>query len=748
MMFKPSTIELDPQQIQWWKEALNQPLTLLEVKTSRDKRWMQQLLMSALSQGEKCLILNFDSLTIDFFLAALQELQLEQHCFSFSDKKNLDALDFEKKEIKKSKKTSLEPAFELHYKQLLRSQVRLEKKYEAARAPVFANLSWPDVLGLFLAEHQEQGKEIVTLTRSSEGFNFTQEELTNLFKMLDTAQQLYQQVPRFDHPFRQLHPHIFLKKKESNALHFCQHKLKVYQQRIETTIQKYQQCIDHYSFSLRRHLEQQTKVFLNQVDHLLDQIEDKTKLYGARFLEAKLGKIKWYAPLSNQGKSAINDYKNLIKAYAELKKNFERIRWFSFSWPTDEKVKTIAPIKMALQAFERALKQGHVNLGQFLQEEEVRLNAKAALPELQQSQKIAQLEEEMDDLLNELNETELLGTLLENKMLTLSKRKQYLSQVQQQLEQLEQHLPDFSNFYTWQRFWLQQPELHQNLVRNLIENKSKNWSGAFQLWYWQQILLVKKSIDLPVATAPLEEYHGFWQKYQAQLPAQIEACWQDSRVSAQEQLKKWRKNGQTKNSASWQEAELKMLSNFFPILIGQDLDKNAFSTHFSETIFDWVIVCDATEDELAWYQRLGKKVLLFETRAALEAADQAAQESSSWFSKTQASEGFWNSFENTIRPYFGAERLQRSWQIDGIIVPLVLKPAQAGYSGFVFLQDGFLSTSAATDFAWEYLQQEKLHEQQWEIVPVWSALCWQNLNEECRRIAAQIISKEKRMEHR
>lgn len=748
MILRPSALELDPQQTQLWKQALNQPLTLLDAKTSQDKRWMQQFLMSALGNAEKCLILNADSQTLNLLQTTLQELHLEPYCFIFSDKKSLNTLDFAKNELKKSKKPTLEPSFETNYNQLLRSHTRLEKKYEAAHAPVFANLSWPDVLGLFLAKQKEQSTETANLTRSPEGFNFTQEELNALLKMLDIGQHLYQHVRRLDHPFRGLHPQVFLKKKEDNALHFCQHKIKVYQQRIGTTIRKYQQSIDNYNLLLRRHLEQQTKLFLSQIDHLLDQIEDKTKLYGNRFLEAKLGKIKWYAPLSNQGKLAISDYKQLVKAYAALKKNFERIRWFSFSWPNDEKLKTLAPVKLALQTFEHALKQGHIGLGQFLQEEEVRLNAKAALPELQQNQKIAQLEEEMDDLLSELNETELLGTRLDHKMLTLGKRKQYLLQLQQQLEQLEQHLPEFSTCYAWQRFLLQQPELHQNLLRNLIENKCKDWSGVFQLWYWQQILLLKKSIDLPVPNAPLEEYHGFWRKYQTQLPTQIETHWQDSRASAQSYFKKWKKSRQAEPSGNWHEAELKALSSFFPILIGQDLDKNALATPFFETFFDWVIVIEAAEDELAWYQSLGKKVLVFKAQPTVETAEQPAQEPSSWFSKTQASEGFWNSFEHTIRPYFGAERLQRSYQIDGITLPLVVKPAQADKNGFVFLQDGFLSTSEATDFAWEYIQQEKLREQQWEIIPVWSTSCWQNLSEEGRKIAAQIISKEKKTEHR
>lgn len=748
MMHKPNAFELNPELALLYENIWKQPFSRLGQETLDQPSFIQNLIVNAVTYSWKCLILSPDIKITNQLMEALQAQNLSdfglEHGHHLSDDffKQLEQLE----QYKKDKRAFNAQQFDSNFAYLLRMHLQLRKKYLALRAPVFADLNWPDLVGLSLKRQAEFGNETLNLVLSQDGFSFTLEEYSSVLEALQQGQTLYEGVSRQDHPLKALHAQIFLQKNLQEAQSFVTLKLTAYQQRINSLILKFQQIRSIYSQLLREHLEQKIKSFLNKQDQIMDLIEEKVKKYGQKYLEAKTGKIKWFPNLSSQGKSQIQDYRQIKAAYESLQKDFEQTQWFAFKWPNSTKLTTLNTIKKTLESFESSLKLWQADLWRFIQEEELRLNAKFVLPELAQEKRIMALEEEMEELIEDLNETQLLDAKVEHNMLTLVKRTQYLHQIQQQLEDLSTHLDDFPAFYKWQGFWLNQHKLEQELMRKLIEAKARHWGISFENWYWRQVLYRSRQKDLPNdGSYNLPAYYECWKQYTKMLPDYIVKLKanDNSREMAIRHFKKLKKQPQPVAQERWQ--DLVWINRLYPILILNKWDTANFAGKDAQEIFDWVVVIDhpGSDEQLEHYRNLGKNVVVFEEKTAKKKEEITEVHRVSGL-KTSAQEGFWASFASAILPYFGAQRVERSVQVEGMILPLVLKPEQEGKPGFLFLQDGFLSTLEVTDFAWEAAQQQRLQEAGWELIYVWSEECWKNLHETCRRIAAEIISKEKK----
>lgn len=752
MMRKPNAIELTPEQAVLYEKIWNQPFLRLKQETLDQPVFILNLMVNALVQyPSKCLILSQKDKVSNEIMAALEAqnlsnfgLVLEAHLGDdfFKRLEYLEQLEQQKKD----KKAFNAQAFDFNFAHLLRLQLQLRKKYLALRTPVFADLNWPDLVGLSLQRQTELGNETLNLVLSQDDFSFTLEEFSTLLEALRQGQPLYEGVSEQDHPLKALHAQIFLQKNLQEAQSFTTFKLTAYQQRLHSLIQKLQQTRSTYSQLLRAHLEQKAKSFLNRLDQILEQIEEKVKQYGQKFLEAKTGKTKWFPSLSSQGKWQTQDYRQIKAVYEALQKDFEQTRWFVFNWPSSVKLTTLNAIKATLESFENALKVWQADLWRFIQEEELRLNAKFALPELAQQERIMALEEEMEELIEDLNETRLLNAKLEHNRLTLVKRTQYLSQIQQQLEHLNTRLEDFPAFYKWQHFWLNQQKLQRELIQKLIEAKARHWDTSFEDWYWRQVLYRSRQKDLPnEGSHNLDSYYKWWNHYKQMLPdhiARLKAN-DNSRKMAINHFKKLKKQSQPIAPKTWQ--DLAWINRLYPILMLNKLDTISFADKDVQEIFDWIVVIDhpVSDELLGLYQNLGKNVVIFEKKTA-ERKEEITEAFQTSGLKVSAQKGFWASFSKAILPYFGVQRIEQSVQVGNLVLPLVLKPEQEGKPGFVFLQDGFLNTLEVTDFAWEAAQQERLREAGWELVYVWSEECWKNLNETCRKIAAEIILKEKK----
>ncbi|AEE54115.1 hypothetical protein [Haliscomenobacter hydrossis] len=752
MILRPSTIELDPELALAWHSALNHPLTqTIGGTTARQFYFIRQVVQSGLINGEKCLILGSDSAQLTALNAALKENGLENYTSLLSTellkKDDMTSLFEAKLAALRSTKISASHVVDHHREKLERILVRLTRGYQALRSPVFGDWDWAQTTGNYLQKPPEARKEILSLGLTTEGFAFTFEEYTVLSQLVQDAYPLFQHTGTLNHPLQALHPQIFVAKKADAAAQFSREKLQAYALRLDSMGQKVSAKMEEYGRLLRQHFEQHTQQLLSKTEQLLDHIREKKQEYGPRFLDAKLGKAGWYSTLSTP-KPAIEAYKKILLEYESLKKHFEALHWFSFPWPGKDKLKAVARIVETTTHFETSLQNWQHGVGKFIREELLRLNSKSVLTELAPKVQLQFLEESMDNLLAELNTSGLLAEPLENKMLTILKRKQYLAQIQLKLEQLQRDLVDFNRFYPWQRFWLSQSAQHQNLLKALANVREKNWLAVFQAWYLHQVLLVAKTMDIPTQALPLEEYYALWTQFKARIPAQIAAIWQERGMSLLKNSNKYTSRlGFGAKRATKERVGLEEYAEVFPVLLLQTEGKEHELLDLTPaSVFDWVILLDVPNPEKTSYLALGKRKLLVLSKpaSAMPEFPQTSIAASSQQRSTSGNDMFWSEIQRSIRPYFEPSRLVQDLAVAGLTLPLAIKSAEKNDGGVVLLKDGFLAETEVTDFAWEYQQRQLLLQQRWNTLEIWSASCWEDIDAESRKIAAQIIRGDKK----
>lgn len=747
MNWRPTIFELDPKHAQAWQMALDQQISEITLANQQEQLlFVQQILSSALLNGEKSLVLAND-------LSLLQTLRLQLETGHLTPYLNLlRAEEWSGNHFTKlleaktaayiSPKITASKAFELNLEKLERTHQRLSLAYESVRKPIFGHWNWSETIGHFLTLKANAGKERLNLTIGTEGFSFTLNEFGALSQLLEEAQSRYFGASVFNHPLNGLHPHVFQQKNVETAAQFSKDKLQAYSLRIGSMAHRYGAKMEEYEHLLRQHLNQHTQSLFNQTRALLEQIGEVTKTYGVRFAETKSGKLGWF---SAEGKTAAKYFQKIITDFQGVKFNFDKLNWFPFSWPGAEKGITLSAISAALSHFEAALKAWHFDQEQFIQEELLRLNSNTALPELGQHNQLAFLEEAMEDLLTELNVTSLLSNSIAHKMLTLFKRKQMLGELRHDLEHLQSNLPDFAQFYAWQQFWLIQDDLSQNLIKALAKVKEKDWKLVFQFWYLQQVILKAKTMDLPAAPLPLEDYYQHWQSFTSLAPAQLAKIWQGRWTQLQQKIRKSRPRFGQKNQQKdlTITTQLESLSEYYPLLLVQQTALQEVSQDIPTQIFDWIIVFEDdtwTQSQIQSLKSCGHKLMVVAKKSEERANNATSLPIDS--AEINPESMFWSAFHQEIRPYFAPSRWTRPCTIEELNLPLALQPLHIGNRGTVFVADGFLSNTPTCDFAWEYQQQTRL-QQQWNVQAVWSTAIWTNLAAECRKMAAKVISAEK-----
>ncbi|MEZ5044700.1 MAG: hypothetical protein R2828_32690 [Saprospiraceae bacterium] len=79
-----------------------------------------------------------------------------------------------------------------------------------------------------------------------------------------------------------------------------------------------------------------------------------------------------------------------------------------------------------------------------------------------------------------------------------------------------------------------------------------------------------------------------------------------------------------------------------------------------------------------------------------------------------------------VAPYLSTNRLRLDQPWMGVALPLVILPAQSHLAPQLFIIDGFLSQSGATDYAWEYHQQQTLQDNGYRLRSLSTYNWWKN----------------------
>lgn len=101
---------------------------------------------------------------------------------------------------------------------------------------------------------------------------------------------------------------------------------------------------------------------------------------------------------------------------------------------------------------------------------------------------------------------------------------------------------------------------------------------------------------------------------------------------------------------------------------------------------------------------------------------------------------FFEEVEQHLRPYLEPGRLK--WSRQDALAPLRVQAASEGQASFYLTAGGFLAQTPATDYRWEYEQQQELEKQGYLPLPAWPAEWWRSPEREAKRLASLIIRRE------
>ena len=533
----------DPEQITAQELAMRKGCSIVEgVDALGKSQTLLNVLLSALMQGKKTLVVSERAPALKRAQDLLAKSGINQLNFLLTDANNdqdqfLELLKVAAKGASRDVNFD-ETDFQFKKNKYLREKVRLEETYSSVKRPLFGTANWTDTVGLFLANNRKEGKELLANHLNRNDFSFKANEHELLKDGIETCYPLFAKIKTLNHPLSDLNDRIFQQVAMEDGQSYLEDQLEVFLDKTRRLHNRYIVEISTYRSKLKNHYDE----YLLRLEMLLRQENDKLLSYkdqlGKDFLDAKPSSFRLPIFFSKKKKKIQAAQIDVAKGYRALKKAFEEKPYFEFEFPTAKDGMLVKEVMESLVSFDVAFSKWKRKLDDLSHEETVRLNSKTAHPSLGIKEEVSQLEYALDVMLEEMNEAYLYQKLFENKTLTITKRQKYLESVIEQMETTRLYLSEFPQFYQWQSEWLKLGPIGQKVVNALVKVKPKNWTAAFESWYFYNMLLGQQSSALPTSLSEIISYDENYHALKPLLLNRIAQYWQTQQQDSLKSLKK------------------------------------------------------------------------------------------------------------------------------------------------------------------------------------------------------------------
>jgi hypothetical protein len=502
------SFHLRPAEATAYKFALHNRYTHLSGRADLPQNpVIRQILTNAFSNGDKVLIVSDKIEPLAKAQQTLEQLPIQVPNFLITNPwidKNL-LLDLLRNMADRLATPSPAPAsFNLTTGKCLRHFEKLEKAYHALHRPILGEDNWTELVGRFLHNQRLEGKELLSSQLHPEEFEWNEEEHPQLSEIIEQCYPLFQPINTLKHPLTVLHPSIFQSRSEKDAEAYVEQQLQLHLDRLKELQLSFMHRTDIYTARLHELYENYYQKFSRHIQKLKDLIADHSNQFGKEFEEAgSLGLKSIFSSRARQIKEAREEVAGSLE---ELRARFASKSYFDFDFAPLRERQKVDQVAAQLEQFEDELNKWRLQIPNQVQEELLRLNRKNARPELELSESVGDLEDQLEDSLEALNLMEVFAVPFSHKMLTIPKKLRYLENTIEHLENTQLSMRDFQPFYHWQKNWLSLDHLQKKLITALIRVKSKNWKVAFNSWYFHQYLNHHYTDDLPGSSESLEAF--------------------------------------------------------------------------------------------------------------------------------------------------------------------------------------------------------------------------------------------------
>jgi MinD-like ATPase involved in chromosome partitioning or flagellar assembly len=533
------------------RSVLRNKITVVEGGHGTGKTHLAaNILFNALSNGQKTAVVADD-------IASLMQVQNE------FVKQGLGNLTFLLKDVLHDKKLLLdvlrneqygksydfkEVDFKVAVKQGRRLLSKSDDSHDALSRPIFGDLNFSEVVGLYLQSQRRAGRELLANHLNAAQFAFTKAEYADLKTAIANSQMLFVHVNTLKHPLSNLSPQIFITQDTATGHQFAKQTLTKFIEKFDALHHRCIAVYDAYAQKLLNHYESYYAVQREELRHLKEAYSDYQFQYGADFESSNLLRVSGlYASslFSDRSKNVLSAKDEAVRSYDAMAKTHASRKHFQHEFLKGSEKKDFKKLKLNLETFELSLRGWRKALPALVQEELQRLNAKTAKHfDPIMAEQIADLEAGLETLLAELNESGLYGTALSHKMLTLPKRMLFIEETLEKLEDSKLNLRDFEGFYAWQNHWLQLSDNGRELITALTKVKPSDWSAAFDSWYFYNTLVIHYQSNTLGNDSLMDEMNAVEDRLRSLLTAQIGHLWHERKKQAIRDMK-------SKNADAW-----------------------------------------------------------------------------------------------------------------------------------------------------------------------------------------------------
>lgn len=518
---------LTPEQATVLETALRQKWTLVKGEPRTGKNHLLlHLATNALSNGERVLIVSDRFGPLVKSQQALEQAGLGPYQFFIRQPSTDRAVLVEiAKGIQEKAALPLpefdQAGFQLGITRALRHKNRLDQAYRSTRQRVFGDFSWTETTGLFLKSHALEGRELLNNQLSPQDFAFTFPELDQIRQVIARSHPLFHRVNTLKHPLTSLHPAVFLEKSREDSLEFVRKKIRHFSAKADDLHHRMLTLTDTYTLKLVDFYEQYYLKLSSRLKRLRESLSDNSQRFGGSFSRKTGSGLRLKALVSKQSRELLDARDLLVEEYRALKRQYESQKLLDLPFLSGQDSRQPEKLKANLDKLELELVTWRKEIAETIQEEIGRLNKNTALSDLKLDEAIAKVEDELEALLGEINESGLYDESLKHEMLTLPKKQRFLESIQEKLQTTQLNLRDYDTVYDWQRHWLKCTEQEQRVLRAIIKVKPQNWMAAFESWYLHQVLAAAFSDELPADDPDLPGFLRTIQPIKDKLPAQI-----------------------------------------------------------------------------------------------------------------------------------------------------------------------------------------------------------------------------------
>lgn len=389
------------------------------------------------------------------------------------------------------------------------------------RRPRFNGMHWTKLVGQYLSASKYNGRTLLHDQLDAQQFTWSMDAYHVLCAGLEKAQPIFDALGTLEHPLNAIQDHIFLDYSLEESHSYIENRLEQFLAASSVLQHSYILLLNRYAEALQQGYDAVFSRLQQGVHDIQVLLEKGVDAYGNNFLLTSNVSIRLYQGVSGKVKKLAKLRNQVRSAYLRLVVAVQLEDHFSYTFPKEVERKNMRTLQTVVETFNLYLKQWSLDTHDVVEQYKQQLSRQSSHPISPWQDEASRLTQKLQLLLQQLNDENILLSRPHCQALALVDQQQFLSELLQHLDHLQLSLRDFTSYYHWRRFWLQQPPAGRNVITSMIRVKADNWKGTFTSWYYDQVLRQAFEEQLPDQKFITKTYESDLTVFRNKLPLKI-----------------------------------------------------------------------------------------------------------------------------------------------------------------------------------------------------------------------------------